>query len=348
MKPVLLTLLLIFSGQGLFAQAFTAPDTLLNENFEIDPTPEMLSFPNGDDVFWVNWDEDGAVTDCAVNENGEPTVSTWYWEYDLSQQQPITNNAFTSCSFGVAPFRSRNWLIAPPVYVADSTYVLSWRSSAYQGPFFVDGYHVLVSKTGNFPGNFTDTIYRGAETTTPFSVAQSMGFPLDVSKYTYSPGYIQADAYTKPEYYFFNPDGVYPFFQGKLEPHHYWLKDYVGKTIYVAYLHDSFDDYILQVDDILMARDPLISATHNLAQNLGFQISPNPVAAQTTLRWNLVQDAAVNIHLYNGTGQLVWESPLLDKSARQYSISLHHLPAGVYQCVLKTDVGVATLPLVKI
>ncbi|MFZ4477651.1 MAG: T9SS type A sorting domain-containing protein [Saprospiraceae bacterium] len=348
MRYILFTLLFGGMVEQATAQIISfAPDTLLKETFEIDPSEEMLSYPNGDDIFWVNWDKDGAPTNCAFDpENGFP-LGTWYWEYDLGiAPSSQVNNAFTSCSFGLPAFRNQNWLITPPIYVEDSTYALSWRSLALQGPFLTDGYHVLISETGNFPANFTDTIFGASETTTPYAVSYSLGFPLDVSKYTFSPGYLHANSYTDTAYFKISEADGTNFYQGKMEPHRYWLKDYVGKSVYVAFLHDSYDDYILQLDDILVARDALIATTSPNAQPFGFQIQPNPASDQLTFQWQL--DTPVLIRIFSATGQLCWQSPELEQGSAPYKADLTKLPSGVYHCVLHTNAGMVSQRLIKI
>jgi hypothetical protein len=56
MRYILFTLLFGGMVEQAAAQIISfAPDTLLKETFEIDPSDDMLSYPNGDDIFWVNW-----------------------------------------------------------------------------------------------------------------------------------------------------------------------------------------------------------------------------------------------------------------------------------------------------
>ncbi|MBU6341370.1 MAG: T9SS type A sorting domain-containing protein [Bacteroidetes bacterium] len=351
MKHILHILILLSPFNGIIGQGLFSPDTLLSQNFEIDPTHEMIEFPNGDDIFWVNWDEDRKKTNCGTSSSPADSLSPWYWDYDLGADVISNNNAFTSCSFSSKAFRSRNWLITPPVYIEDSSYVLSWKSSAFQGPFLTDGYHVLISAQGNFPEDFADTLFSASETTTPFSVSNSMGFPLDVSKYNYSPGYLHANGYTNTQYYsFVDTDFPNGFYLGKLEPHIVSLKAYTGKTVYVTFLHDSFDDFLLQIDDILIARAKLSGVLQTVLRNdWGLTVWPSLVQDRARVQWEGMDDENnLTLQIFDLEGRIHQSYTLQQGNSRHFELDMTHARPGHYVVVLKNANGISKTRFSKI
>lgn len=338
-------------GTALAQSAATLiPDTLVNERFENDPTPFMLPVPSGDDTDWVNYDIDGDVPLCV--ENG-PTPHGWYWEGDLSYANPgaTDNDAFTSCSFLDLPpdeSHNRNWLILKPVFIPDSTYWLCWRSLAFQGPMFVDGYKVLVSKGSNIPstGSFQDTLFVAAQMLSAIDLGS-----LDVDDYIYSPGYIQANAYTDTNYYFtgFTPNGL-PFYRGKLEPHTASLAPFAGQTIYIAFLHDSDDDNLIQVDDIIVSNmHTSSSAAPALPDHLlYFEAMPNPVRNATYLSWKTKTAQEGRMVVTAQTGKLMLQQSFTNREEGQIFLQTQDWAPGVYYCTLETAAGRATTKLLKL
>lgn len=253
MKQALLISALIAVCTSLNAQLPTQiiSDTLVIETFEEDPTANMLGIPTGNDPEWVNYDQDGFTGNC-VNLN--PTPGAWYWEDDFSTDVSVGNSCFTSCSYfhpdPWTDFPCANWLILPPVSIPDSSCLLQWKSLSFQGPAFLDGYQVLISVGSNdvFSNTFKDTLFTAASMVSCPNLTECGS--LIVEDYTFTPGYIHANGFTNPDYYF--PFSPIQANRGKLEPHQVSLSQYAGKTIYIAFLHDSNNDDILQVDDILV------------------------------------------------------------------------------------------------
>jgi len=347
MKTRVVALFFCASAFSLSAQFVQAPDTLVNERFETDPTPFMLPAPSGDDQDWVNWDVDQAASLCV--DNGF-TPNGWYWEGDLSYPSPgeTDNDAFTSCSFLDLPSaqsHNRNWLILSPIFIPDSTYWLCWRSLAFQGPMFVDGYKVLVSEGSNdpFAGAYTDTVFVAAQMLEAIELGS-----LNVSDYIYSEGYIQANSYTDTNYFFtgFTPNGL-PFYRGRLEPHAVSLKNYAGKSIYIAYLHDSDDDNLIQVDDII------ISNTHTTGtqspENIAtFSVFPNPVRDAAYLSWKMKKPQEGRLLVTDQAGRLVTQQTFSSREEGRAFLQTWNWTPGIYHCMLETADSRATTMLVKL
>lgn len=346
----LFTFLLCLLTSPILAQGFLIQDTLLSEDFQQDPSVNMSLVPTGQDLSWVNWDEDGYAAKCAAPGT---LPKGWYWESDLNGGLMTDNFAFTSCSYTTlleendVPAPNRNWLITPPIALNDASYFLCWRSLTFQGPEYMDGYKVLISAQSNLPftGDFSDTLFKAAEMV---SVKIDKEHSLNLYDYILTPGYVHANGFTDTAYYYLDedlgPDGMY---RGKFEPHCQSLAAYAGKTVYIAFLHDSYDDFLLQVDDIMVSKTPNVAtqAPNGLVQ---FGIQPNPVSEETTISWEMIAPTSVTLRLSDATGKVFLEN-IFEKSQRvNFRLEAQNLPSGLYFCTLQTPQGAAVRRLVKI
>lgn len=327
------------------AQGFgSEPDTLLFQPFQgpTDPGDIMIPEPTGMDEHWVNYDQDKKLGQCVLNGI---TPLGWYWESDLGAPDPSTadNYAFTSCSYlnSLNP-QNRNYLITPPVFIPDSSFWLSWRSLSYYGPDFMDGYHVLVSTGTNLPNQFKDTIFSAAQTIQSFQTGS-----LDLSDYIFSPGYIHANGYTDTDYFFVDNEPTGDFYHGKLEPHCESLSKYAGKQIFIAFLHDSYDDFQLQVDDILVS-NPMKSATTTPGSIDFFEIMPNPARTSAYVHWASSFREEGLLQVLDLNGKLVYEKRFNARADGQVFLETADWAPGVYYCRLATAHGESVRKLLKV
>ncbi len=322
----------------------TSPDTLLFQAFEgiLDPADTMLTSPSGNDIHWVNYDQDNKVAKCVKDPGITP--KGWYWESDLGvpSTEISDNDAFTSCSFlSSASFRNRNWLITSPVYIPDDTYWLCWRSLTYYGPDIMDGYQVLASTGDNFPGSFTDTLFSAASTKTSPGTGS-----LELSDYTFHKGYIHADGYTDSSYFFIDYEMGLPFYHGKLQPHSVSLAGYAGQQVYLAFLHDTRNAYQLQIDDILVTNQ--VSSVSALSNFIYFNVMPNPVHDFAFLNWKTEVPQEGRLSVVDQTGKVVFKQAFNSRSEGQIYLDAQTFASGIYYCKLETPQGQATKLLVKI
>ena len=344
MKTFCTYLLLFFFATPFFGQSLeSAPDTLLYHPFQgiLDPADSMLLQPTGDDVHWVNYDQDNKVGLCV--ENG-PTPKGWYWESDLGFNNPnqTSNDAFTSCSYLNGNFpQNKNWLITSPVYIPDDTYWLCWRSLSYYGPDFMDGYQVLVSNTTNLPAAFSDTLFSAAQTIQSLQIGS-----LDLNDYIFSGGYIHANGYADTAYFFIDNEPNGSFYHGKLEPHSVNLSGYAGQSIYIAFLHDSYNDFQLQVDDILVSNEKVSANTPS--NFLYFNILPNPIRDFAFVNWKTQTPQAGHLRVVDQTGKIVLEKNFSARTEGQVYLDVQGFVPGIYYCHLESASGHATRLLVKI
>ena len=348
MKNTLLFGILLLSTTLLHAQnnvvsAFGQPDTIFQETCENFPEMDFLYLPSGNDTSWVNYDADMYAPIC--RENG-PTPGGWYIESDLGQTE-YPNDAFTSCSFfkpdPTLSVVNANWLIMKNVHIPNEYCYLTWKSSSYSGPAFLDGYKVLVSSQSNIPeeGHFKDTLFSAAEMLYDKTLQFSS---LDLSDYVFSPGYIHADSYTD-ENYFTEADTYY---QGKLEPHMRSLAAYKDKDIFIAFLHDSDNDFLLQLDDIFVI-DNIASALPPTPFGLtSFEITPSLASNSITLRWAFDTNTEVTIRVSDMAGRTLNQGAF-NNNIQQQTIDINNWSSGTYMVSILTPTGgIATRRFVKI
>ncbi|MCO6493897.1 MAG: T9SS type A sorting domain-containing protein [Phaeodactylibacter sp.] len=342
-----LLLAAVFLPAALAAQM----DTLIFEDFQdqaIGSGDDIVAiFPSGDDTTWVNYD-----ADYLVDANDRP--QDWYIDIELFQAfqdsiAPADSNFVLGSSSWLQGFLdgNRNWLILPPVEVVDGQATLHWKSAPRQGPRYLDGYSVLVSMDGNFPESFTDTLFRAQQMIPPLPPNSST---LEVDSFLFAPegGYIHADRYTIPEYFFLDtPDS--DVYVGILEPHSISLADYAGKTIYIAIVHDADDDNYLTIDDILVMGNLMTSTREPAAADIRLVTYPNPVDNQLNVLFRLERPASVQSGLYDMNGRQVLSMASEGRLAGEQTLKfdLRQLPAGAYHLVLDVEGQQYTRKVVK-
>jgi Secretion system C-terminal sorting domain/Cleaved Adhesin Domain len=343
-----------FFSSNIFAQSSpnTLWDTIFIANLESDSPDEPinlnLSQPTGYDMTWVNYDEDG------LNQTCDTITQGWYGRFESTFPDQSENYCFTSCSFleddySIFPclLKNRNWLIMPPITITGNNARLDWKSASYYGPYWVDGYKVLVSTTSNLKESFTDTLFKASEMIKPLS---TFGL-LSTERYQYSEGYLQADAYTLDPYYDLEQDvDGYNFWHGNLEPHSAGLSDYTGQTIYIAFLHDSQCDFQLQIDDIVVV-DNIFDATIEKSQIAQLALLPNPTNDFVNFDVVFRIPTKFEVTLTDIHGNILHkfiENTLNNDSKKSIPIDLSTYPTGTYFCNMTTEKEHISKKIVKI
>ncbi|NNF01059.1 MAG: T9SS type A sorting domain-containing protein [Bacteroidia bacterium] len=322
----LFTLILIIGIGGFSA---SAQDTLAYENFDVDPTSMQSAFPSGttNDVMWTNFDEDALMA-----ANGRP--GNWYWTAGYATMDTM-NRVFSSSSWldGFAP-GNRNWLMTPAMPLADNTGMLSWTSAPFQFPLYADGYTVLVSTTDNNEASFTDTLYQ--------SGSYLSGSGGNVAAYTFTPGDLHGGGNPPGPYFEFDSDSSR--WLCLLEPHSVSLAMYAGQTIYVAFLHDSDDDNLMSIDDILVTGTSGAVGINENEIDLSLSTFPNPASESVQLSYYLPKTSAVNIYLYNINGEKVKEILRGTHMAGEHNfvLNVNDLASGQYLVSIESRNGTVT------
>jgi hypothetical protein len=315
-KLQLFTLILTLS----FSSALAQNDTLLFEDFTVDPTANYAAFNGGTDTGWVNMDLDGLA-----DANGRP--QEWYWSPGGFAFVDSVDACLFSSSWltGFLP-GNRNWLITPPLDIIDASAVLSWASAPRQTPLYVDGYTVMVSTSDNLEASFTDTLFQAAQ--------YLSGSGFDFSAYTFSPGFVHGEDGTYTE---FDATSDSSRLKGVFRPFSASLAAYAGQSIYIAFVHDADDDNLVSLDDILVT-GTLPVGVSEVNDDVEIGIYPNPVADKIELTYNLKNTAPVTVRIYDVQGKMVKIQGPVTQIAGQQKISfpVYDLPAGNYSIVLET------------
>ena len=340
MKQLFTFLLSVFLSLQANSQVI---DTILFENFQLDPFPAMGLVPLGDDTTWVNADEDGLDAVTQVDDDKRWTYAEFYFNA-LDSLTGETNYCASSYSYlnNSLP-GNRNWLITPPIHVQDANYTFHWKSASYQMPRYLDGYLVMASEGSNdlYAGAFTDTLFQAASMVSITGNGQS----LDISNFTFTDGYIHANGVTDTTYYIPSTGIAY----GRLEPHSVSLAQYTGKMIYLAFLHNSDDDNLLALDDILVTRSTA-SGTNDVAMaDLRFVTFPNPVENILNVLYRLAVPTEVTLQVSDVQGRVLQNIALgrLGAGEQQHDLNLRNLSTGRYVITLHAGETIVSRVFVK-
>jgi len=317
---------MLFPASALFAQG----DTLLYENFDVDPTANYQLFNNGNDTTWVNFDADGITDFNGFDQN-------WFYSTDGFASVDSGDGCLVSSSWlaNYVP-GNRNWLMTPPLQIVDANAVLSWASAPGQTPLYLDGYTVLVSTTDNQESSFTDTLFQAASHLDP------PGTGGDYSTYLFSPGFIHGLDSTYIEF-----DGDSSRLNGILRPFSATLAPYSGQTIYIAFLHDSDDDFLLALDDIMVTGT--LVGINEIADALGVNVHPNPSSEKIELSYLLPAAGAVSVKVYDIKGNMVMFDTRGTQLAgnQKLALDISKLSTGAYNVVLNAAGTTVTTKFVK-
>lgn len=311
MKNLYLMIMLVLSVGVATAQN----DTLLYENFDVDPTAGYALFNSGNDTVWVNFDSDG-IPDF----NNRPPE--WFWSDIGFASVDTLDGCLYSSSWllNYAP-GNRNYLITPPIYISDANAQLHWKSAPRQTPRYIDGYTVMVSTTDNMESSFTDTLFQAAQFLS--------GTGNDWANYTFSPGFVHGLDGTYIEF-----DGDSGAYLGEQRPFTESLAAYAGQTIYIAFLHDADDDNLISLDDILVTGT--LTSLNEVKNSIALSVYPNPANNKIELSYQLLKTAPVSVVVYDLSGKEVMKlaTSIQIAGEQKLAIDISALPSGSYQVQL--------------
>jgi hypothetical protein len=161
------------------------------------------------------------------------------------------------------------------------------------------------------------------------------GQSIDISNFTFTPGYFHADSLRDTSYAVLWAPGDSTLMHGLLEPHSVSLSAYAGQTVYIAFLHDSDDDYYLALDDFLVTRT-LTSGASELERDFRLRSYPNPAEDYFNVLYRLPAPARVLLQVMDMNGRVMWEKSA-DQQAGEQSLDVPvvSLAAGQYTFTLR-------------
>lgn len=344
MKTKVLALSLLLACSAANAQN----DTLLFRDFNTDPSVyiQFAILPSGttSDTSWYSYDLDGLP-------DGSPQGTRpgeWFWSQAFCPSDTLTQvNCLASNSWTNDPVTPvNNWVVLPSLHIIDANATLHWKAAPRQTPRYVDSYRILVSGTTNdiTGGVFTDTIFVAAQ----FAALNNQSLPNQYASYSFAPAptsnpmapFVHGIDLTYTE---FNTASDSSRLYGRLRPFSVSLAQYAGQHIYIAFLHESTDDNLISIDDVLvMGTDPNSIAENKL--DLGLSVYPNPVASDViNVKFEQAVAGNVSAELFDMAGQLVRTTAFGNTGTgmQSHTVPVNGLAAGMYHLQLHTAQGTA-------
>jgi hypothetical protein len=321
-----------------------AQDTLLYEGFDYQSfydnlVDDVVPPPaNASDPLWYSYDADGLTS-----ANGRP--GGWYGAFPFSDVDTIDadldgfneNAVLASDSWFGSPAAVENWLISPSI-ILEANDTLYWKSAPYQTPRYLDGYKIMLSTTTNDNLAFTTTLFTAAEMV-------STGTDTVFSTFGFSPGVVHGE------------DGNYIDFAdqssmlhiGQLRPFAVSLAAFAGQNVFIAVLHDSFDDNLISIDDILIRGNNTPLGVANASKgDIGLNVFPNPSTDNAQVNYNLANETNVTINIYDVAGKLISsENKGSEAAGRHFSlINTSDMANGFYTVTVLTNNGSTTTKMI--
>jgi hypothetical protein len=326
---------LLVLGVALSFSVASAQDTLIFEDFNDTliggiNDAYIEDFPPGilNDTTWYNYDEDG---NSDASGGGFPEgmfVFTGGFAPVDTLDPCMGANSWTTPNTAVS-----NWLFLPAITITNgSTAWLKWKSAPTQTPYYLDGYEIRISTTINdHQTAFTDTVFTAAEYTGGAATGGN-----DYSNYTFSPGWVHGmdGLWTECSTCLVATDSARQ--NGIQRPDSVSLAAYDNMTIYIAFHHNSTDDFLISWDDILVTEDTDITFGIEDANDFYGQVYPNPATDFVNVKFDAVTYHNARVEMINSNGQMVYTAPLMDANSR---IQLTNFSGGVYYVKIIADEG---------
>lgn len=298
-------------------------DTLIHMTFDDDDTLDIqVGAPSGnDDPFWINLDQDGIG-----DGNGRPQE----WFLSLGYADADSSNivlASSSWLVGFAP-GNRNYFISPQLHLGSGPAELTWASAPRQTPLYLDGYAVVVSTTDNLESSFTDTLFRAAQ----YLGGASGGGPVSpvpsFNDYDFSAGWVHG----------FDGNSIQlddaadsTRFIGELVQHSADLSAYSDQSIHIAFIHNSDDDNLISIDNILVTGTNAASIEEDALKG-SIQMFPNPTTDVLNVSFELPVSSEVNVSITDITGRTLYTQSYGDMTPGEHAFtqSVQDYTAGSY------------------
>ncbi|HYG52229.1 MAG TPA: choice-of-anchor J domain-containing protein [Flavobacteriales bacterium] len=320
---------------------------LLNEDWQ-GSTSVQISYPGvtSPDPNWYTFDEDGLA-----DGSGSTRPDEWFFIYPFASVDSLTPTSDTNFCIGsnswfTAPGQAKNWLITPSVDIpAGSTgAVLKFKSATRQTPYYLDGYEVYLSNTDNDLPNFSNLLYTAAEYA---SGAVTLG--SDFASYTFTPSgaWIQGWNGTAEVPSEFEYDGDSARLIGVLTEKTISIGAYAGQTIFIAFLHNSFDDNLISIDDIVIDATTGVGEINKITS---VNVYPNPTVKMVTVEMNVAESSVASVLTVTDIfGRLIYTESLgmLNQGTNKFTIDAGAYANGTYNVEVKSSNGVARASFIK-
>lgn len=343
----LLTVLLLAKAVSVKAQ-----DTLLYEGFQfvMDSYLNHITSPPAGvnvDSMWYDYDADQLADGSG---SSTPRKDDWfqvlsYADTDLYVPGTMdTNIVMGSNSWFSSPGLADNWLITRNIQLGDHD-TLYWRAAPFQTPRYLDGYEVKLSTTNNDDLSFTHVLFTAAEMT---GLSQTAGDSSIFANHVFSAGFVHGEDSTYIESKPSRPTAAYT---GVLRPFFVALDPYANQNVFIAFHHNSFDDNLISIDDILIrgtASNPTAGITEKSKLDLNLNVFPNPAEDHAQLNFQLATDTEVLVTVTDITGKVIYsENKGKLQQGRHFAmINTASLSKGFYTLAVQTNSSRNTTKLI--
>lgn len=343
---------------GLFVASVSfAQDTILFEDFELTRFYDTLLINDGNpppantvDANWYSYDADG-IPDASGSSRPDGYFALQPWstidQYETVYGAPGTPD--TNTTIGANSWNNNgegaaganlNWLITPSVQLGAHD-TLFWKSAPRQTPRYMDGYKVKISTLDNEDLSFTTTLFNAAENI-------SLGTDTTYSTFGFSAGTPTPFVHGLDGTYIdFAGTGTNPAHMGQLRPFSVALDAYANQKVFIAFLHDSHDDNLIEFDDVMIRGNHAVGINENKL-DLGLNLFPNPATDNVQVNYDLAAETTVTINVYDVTGKLVSTvSKGNQAQGRHFAfINASELAKGFYTVSVQTTTGLSTAKLI--
>jgi hypothetical protein len=315
-------------------------DTLLYENFDVDPSGNanwvpIPAFPTNStgDTMWYNYDADALPDQSGANP---PRPGEWFWSPGGFADADSVDGCMFSNSWTLnSTTPVRNYLITPSISILDANATVSWESAPRQTPRYLDGYVVVVSTTTNDESQFLDTL---------FIAGENDGWNSSPTDSTFSQYYFTP---TGPSVFIHGMDGTYVEYHGdsirligQHRPFTASLAAYAGQNIYIAFVHYTIDDNLLSLDNILVKGTAFVGVEETNADAMKLYSYPNPAKKNLHLNFTLEQTSDVVIEISDVLGNVVLKDNLKNISGKySYPVNVEQLAGGTYYYTVMSKQG---------
>jgi hypothetical protein len=339
----------IYVAAALLAMGtYSNAQILLSEDFQGDLSNIQISYPSAatTDASWYTFDEDGFADGSGGSRPGEWFALLPFATVDSLTPGGDTNVALGANSWFTSPQVSKNWLITPSIAIpagATGT-VLKFKSASRQTPLYLDGYKVLISNSDNDLLSFSSTpLYTAAEFTGPGNMGG------DFAAYTFAPSgaWVQGWDGSTIQTAEVEFDGDSARFIGVLTEKTISLGAYAGQTVFIAFLHESDDDNLISVDDIMVDATTGIGGYNTVTSVNAY---PNPTVDQVVIAINATDaSAATVITVTDIFGRIVHTETagMMNVGANKFTVDASSYENGTYNVEIRSEKGVAKTSFVK-
>jgi hypothetical protein len=331
----------------LSAPSVKAQDTLLYQNFQAATLGfDTLNFPPGitTDAAWHDYDMNGGLASGTTYRPKQWFQTLTVSAFDSLLADGVTQNVVMASNSWFTPAAAAYDLLITPSVVLGPHDTLFWKSAPRQTPRYLDGYQVLLSNSNNDPASFTNVLFTAAEMTgTPASN------DVNFATHTFSSGFVHGQDMT-----YIDPTpstGATAAYKGRLRPFSVPLNAYAGQTVFIAFNHNSFDDNLITIDDIMIrSKTPAstVGIQSNETQEASLKVYPNPAKEVANIYFTVTAETEAVMSVYDLAGKLVYSENKGTMAAGTHfaTVNTAVLAKGFYTVTLQTNNGRTTAKLI--